>query len=59
MLRVFCRSGDIKRSGHQTIVVLDIKQIEEIELAVALIQGHGRDVSGMLCMTAAAVLPHP
>ena len=31
----------------------------EIELAVAVIQGHGRDVSGMVCMTAAAVLPPP
>ena len=33
--------------------------VQIFELAVAVIQGNGRDVSGMVCMTAAAVLPPP
>ena len=56
--------------GHQTVWTPNDKEWwwqqsdkhdsgPEIELAVAVIQGHGRDVSGMVCMAAAGVLPTP
>ena len=47
-----CGGGVWEQSDSTTLVQI-------FELAVAVIQGNGRDVSGMVCMTTATVLPTP